>query len=109
MDVQDIVYVAQRYGQTGQSDADVNEDGVVNVDDIVLVAAVVDSTPAAPAARSQLPKALTAAAVEGWLTEAKLTGKKTPRYQRGILVLEQLLTALTPKETVPLGKLPQSL
>ena len=78
MDVQDIVYVAQRYGQTGQSDADVNEDGVVNIDDIVLVAAVVDSTPAAPSARSQLPKDLTAATVEGWVTEARLTGKKRP-------------------------------
>ena len=31
-------------------------DGVVNIDDIVLVAAVVDSTPAAPSIRSQIPE-----------------------------------------------------
>ena len=86
VNVQDIVYVAQRYGQTGQNRADVNGDGVVNIDDIVLVAAVVDSTPAAPSIRSQLPKDLTAATVSQWLTEAKLTGAKTPTYQRGILV-----------------------
>ena len=106
VDVQDIVYVAQHYGQTGQSDADVNRDGVVNIDDIVLVAAVVDSTPAAPSARSQLPKALTTATVEGWVTEAKLRGNKTPTYQRGILTLEQLLAVLTPEETVLLANYP---
>ena len=68
VNVQDIVYVAQHYGQTGQSQADVNKDGVVNIDDIVLVAAVVDSAPAAPSARSQIPKDLTAATVSQWLT-----------------------------------------
>ena len=67
---------------------------------------MVDSAPAAPSIRSQLPKDLTAATVEGWLTEAKLTGKKTPHYQRGILVLEQLLAALVPKETALLANYP---
>ena len=106
VDVQDIVYVTQRYGQTGQNRADVNGDGTVNIDDIVLVAAVVDSAPAAPSIRSQLPKDLTAATVNQWLIEAKLTGNKTPTYQRGILVLEQLLAALTPKETALLANYP---
>ena len=106
VDVQDIIYVAQHYGQTGQIRADVNSDGVVNVDDIVLVAAVVDSAPAAPAIRSQLPKDLTAATVNQWLTEAKLTGNKTLTYQRGIFTLEQLLAALTPRETALLPNYP---
>ena len=106
VDVQDMVYVAQHYGQTGQNRADVNGDGVVNIDDIVLVAAVVDNAPAAPSIRSQLPKDLTAATVSQWLTEAKLTGDKTLTYQRGILTLEQLLAALTPKETALLPNYP---
>jgi len=106
VDVQDIVYVAQRYGRTGESRADVNKDGVVNIDDLIVVAAVVDSTPAAPAARSRIPKDLTAGTVDQWLTEAKLTGKKTPTYQRGILTLEELLAVLTPKETTLLANYP---
>ena len=106
VDVQDIVYVAQRYGQTGQNRADVNGDGVVNVDDIVLVAAVVDSAPAAPSVRSQLPKGLTADQVQQWLTEAKLTARKMPAYERGIRMLEQLLAALTPKQTALLANYP---
>ena len=106
VDVQDIVYIAQRYGRTGESQADVNKDGVVNIDDLIVVAAVVDSTPAAPAARSRIPKDLTAGMVSQWLTEAKLTGKKTPTYQHGILTLEQLLALLTPKETTLLANYP---
>ena len=106
VDFRDIVYVAQHYGQTKPSDADVNKDGVINIDDIVLVAAVVDSAPAAPAVQSQIPKNLTAATVDQWLTEAKLTGNNTPTYQRGILTLEQLLAALTPKETILLPNYP---
>ena len=106
VDVQDLVYVAQRYGQTGTNRADVNGDGIVNIDDLIVVAAVVDSAPAAPAARSRIPKDLTAGTVNQWLTEAKLTGKKTPTYQRGILTLEQLLAVLTPKETALLANYP---
>lgn len=106
VDVQDIIYVAQRYGQTGQDAADVNEDGVVNIDDIVLVAAAIDSAPSAPSIRSQTPKDLTAAKVSGWLAEAKLIGNQTAIYQRGILTLEQLLAALTPQETALLPNYP---
>ena len=106
VDIMDLVLVSENYGQTGENDADVNADGVVNIDDIVLVAAVVDSAPTAPAIRSQIKKDLTAEKVRWWLTEAKLTGNKTPTYQRGILTLEQLLAALTPQETALLPNYP---
>ena len=106
VDVQDIVYIGQRYGQSGQSSADVNKDGVVNIDDLILVAAVIDNAPAAPSLRSQIPKGLTAAVVNQWLTEAKLTPQNTLAYQRGVRFLEQLLAALTPKETSLLANFP---
>ena len=106
VDAQDLVFISHRYGQTGKNPADVNGDGVVNIDDLILVAAVIDQAPAAPAARSQIPKDLTAATVNQWLTEAKLVGKKTPIYQRGIFTLEQLLAALTPEETLLLANYP---
>ena len=106
VDVQDIVYVALHYGQTSQGAADINGDGVVNIDDIIAVAAAVDSVAAAPAARAAMPRDLTAEMVENWLTEAKLAGKNTPQYQRGILTLEQLLAVLAPKETALLPNYP---
>ena len=106
VDAQDLVYISQRYGRQGQNQADVNEDGVVNIDDLILVAAVIDNAAAAPSVRSQRPKDLTVAVVNQWLTEAKLTGKRTLAYQRGIRFLEQLLAALTPKETALLANYP---
>ena len=102
----DIVYVAVHYGRTGKESADVNGDGVVNIDDVIAVAAAVDSVPAAPAARVQLPTDLSPVMVEHWLTEAKLTGKNTPQYRRGVLTLKHLLAALTPNETALLPNYP---
>ena len=106
VDVQDIVYVAQRYGQTGQSTADVNKDNVVNLIDIVLVAATVSDVPAAPAARLHMSEGLTSTTVNRWLTAAKLMQNKTPAFQRGILMLEQLLVTLTPDATALLSNYP---
>ena len=38
VNIQDMVLVAAQFGQTGDNKADVNEDGVVNIQDLVLVA-----------------------------------------------------------------------
>ena len=38
VNVQDLVIVASNFGQTGQNTADVNSDGVVNILDLILVA-----------------------------------------------------------------------
>ena len=109
VDAKDLVYISLRHGQAGENRADVNKDGIVNIEDLILVAAVIDGAAAAPAARSRLPKGLTAAVVNWWLTEAKLSGTKSPAYRRGIRALEQLLTLLTsmaPKETTLLPNYP---
>ena len=44
--------------------------------------------------------------MESWLREARQMNLSDPAFQRGILILEQLLTALTPKETVLLPNYP---
>ena len=94
----------QRVGAEGNP-ADVNESGVVNIVDLVLVAGAFSNAAAAPSAH-QLPRTLTAADVEGWLTQAQQIALTDPTYLRGIAVLEQLLVALTPKETVLLPNYP---
>ena len=63
------------------------------------MAAALGNTVNAPSFYRQTLAVLTAATVKQWLTEAKLTGKQTPRYQRGIRMLEQLLAVLNPKAT----------
>ena len=103
----DLTLVASNFGKTGQNAADVNGDKVVNIIDLTLVAAAFGNTAAGPE-RWALPlNALTTRAqVEQWLQEARRMNAADPTFQHGILVLEQLLVALTPKETFLLPNYP---
>ena len=102
----DLVSVASQFGQTGENDADVNRDGVVNIFDLVTVAGAFGAEAAAPSAHPQALAMLTYADVEGWLTQAQGLHLTDATSQRGIIFLEQLLEALTPKETALLPNYP---
>ena len=104
----DLTLVASNFGKIGQNAADVNDDGVVNIIDLTLVAAAFGNTAsAAPEIWSRpLDGTLTRAAVEAWLRETRQMNLTDPIFQRGILMLEQLLASLTPKETVLLPNYP---
>ena len=108
VNIQDLVLVAAQFGQSGQNDADINADGVVNIQDVVLVAAALGYAPAAPSAHRIAAEIplLRAANVEQWLMQAEQLALKDPVYLRGIAVLEQLLAALTPKATALLPNYP---
>ncbi len=106
VNISDLVFVALRYGQTGQNTADVNGDGTVDIDDLILVAAAIDEASAAPAVRAQTLNLLSVDEVEGWLTEAELSNDGSAVYLKGVMVLEQLLAMLTPKETALLPNYP---
>ena len=113
VNIQDLVLVAGEFGQSGENRADVNGDGVVNILDLVLVASAFGNAAAAPAVHSLSlgsygtgDRSPTAADVKAWLTQARQIGLTTPDYLRGIAVLEQLLAALTPPETLLLPNYP---
>ncbi len=106
VNIQDLVLVASNLGKTGQNAADVNGDGVVNIQDLVLVAGALGTSAAAPTLNSQSLSTLTAADVKGWLTHAQQLNLTDATSQRGILFLEQLLAALIPKETALLPNFP---
>ena len=87
--------------------ADVNKDGVVNIIDLTLVAGAFGNTARAPEIWSRdLEIAPTRAEVEAWLRQAQQMNLTDPTFQRGILILEQLLASLTPKETALLPNYP---
>ena len=71
VNIQDLVLVAGQFGKTGKNSADVNGDGVVNIQDLVLVAGAFGEGAAAPSARAVSLSRLTASDVEGWLIEAR--------------------------------------
>ena len=106
VNIQDLVMVSSQFGQTGESKADVNDDGVVNIQDLVLVAAAFGDVPAAPIARHAANESLTPEVVQQWLAAAKQLARTDATAQRGIAVLEVLLAALTPKETALLPNYP---
>ena len=101
----DLTLVAQAFGKNGL-EGDVNGDGVVNVFDLVQVAGAIGGDGAAPSAYSLDLSIISAADVERWLALAKDLGIGDATFQRGIRFLEQLLAALTPKETTLLPNYP---
>ena len=53
VNIQDLVLVAANFGQQGENRGDVNGDGVVNITDLVLVVGAFDNNAAAPSAWHQ--------------------------------------------------------
>ena len=106
VNIQDLVIVSARFGQKRKSSADVNEDGLVDIVDLVLVANAVGEAAAAPPLNPQALELLTAGDIQGWLAQARQLTLTDPAYLRGLTVLEQLLKALTPKKTALLPNYP---
>ena len=111
VNIQDLVLVAASFGQPVPEEgnpADVNGDGVINVIDLVTVAGALGNTAAAaPAVFTQARgMALTRADVQQWLSEVQALNLTDATAHRGIRFLEQLLAALTPKETALLANYP---
>ena len=107
VNIQDMVLVSSNFGKTEQNSADVNGDGVVNISDLVLVAgAFGEGAAAAPTLHLSDIEGLTAAEVQDLLTQARQMALTDPAYLRGIAVLEQLLARLLPKETTLLPNYP---
>ena len=77
VNIQDLVLVAGQFGETGKNSADVNGDGVVNIQDLVLVAGAFGEGAAAPSARAISLSRLTASDVETWLIEARASARSS--------------------------------
>ena len=110
VDIRDLVLVASSFSQEVPKEgnpADVTENDLVNIIDLVKVAAVIGRGAAAPPVLSQdVDVALTRADVQGWLAQAQQLNLTDATSQRGILFLQQLLATLTPKETALLPNYP---
>ena len=106
VNISDLVVVAGRLGQSGPNAADVNGDGVVNIQDLILVAGALNQTPAAPPLHPASLAMFTTTDIRGWLVQAQGLDLTDPKLQSGIRFLEQLLAVLVPKETELLPNYP---
>ena len=107
VNILDLILIASDLGNAGTNlAADVSRDGIVNILDLILVAGMFDGAAAAPSAQPQVPETLTAVEVQGWLTDARSLKVRDPIMKRGFVVLEQLLVSLTPRRTKLLANYP---
>ena len=106
VNISDLVVVAGRLGQSDPNAADVNGDGVVNIQDLILVASALGQTQAAPSLHPASLEMFTAADIQEWLAESHGLDLTDPKLQSGIRFLEQLLSVLVPKETELLPNYP---
>ncbi|MYA68880.1 T9SS type A sorting domain-containing protein, partial [Candidatus Poribacteria bacterium] len=97
VDALDLVIVAENFGRSDTPlTADVNGDGEVNREDIIAVLDALEAaTAAAPAAVS------TTESLQRWIDQAKQLNPTDARLQKGIAVLQNLLTTLRETETLP--------
>ncbi len=106
VNILDLVLVAANLGDQGTDlPADVNGDEVVNILDLVLVAGALGNA-AAPSSDPRALAMLTAAEVAHWLPQAQILDLSDATTQIGVLVLEQLAAALTPESTALLPNYP---
>ena len=106
VNIQDLVLVAANFGATGENAADVNSDGVVNIIDLTLVAGALGNTAAAPSMHALVLEHLDAKRVAQWLEAARHVNLSDATFQRGISVLAEFLAVLTPRETALLANYP---
>ena len=108
VNVLDLVIVAGAIGAEGADlAADVNGDGIVNILDLVMVAGALEDAAAAPSSNPKALAMFTASDVRGWLAQTSELDLTKATTQGGIIFLEQLLAALTPKETALLPNYPK--
>ena len=105
VDVDDLVLVASHFGsrvaRRANPNPDVNKDGLVDREDLLLVADALETAENIPAA-----PALATANLQRWLLEAKQHDRRDTTFQKGIAVLEQLLTPSHPVEIALLPNYP---
>ena len=89
VNISDLAPLASRFGQKGKDPADVNEDRIIDIIDVLLVAASISSLP------RQVVETFTAADVQKWLTDAKQLEVENEILKEGIVRLEHLLAVLT--------------
>ena len=106
VDVEDLVLVAKAYGEEGDNDADVDDSGIVDIKDLILVAEAIDDAADAPAIRPQMQTIFTQEQLRELIAEVKVRKNISPSYQKGLALLEQIFRLAIPKKTALLANYP---
>ena len=94
-----MVLIAAQIGESGPKRGDNNEDGRVNLLDLIMFAVAFGH--AAPSTDPQSAEMLMADNIQKWLVDASALEVEDPRLKRGIAVLEELLPEFEAWSPVP--------
>ena len=78
LNILDVVLIASSFGESGESPADLNGDGVVDLLDLYLIANALDNIESSPSGQVLSREELTAAQVQEWLKLAKQEPSQKP-------------------------------
>ena len=112
VDILDLILVAQDIGKTSGTNlrTDVNGDGRRNIQDLVLVASHLGELSGATAApllnRILTQNRISPTVLQAWIAQAQSENDGSYAFQKGIVNLQKLLTALAPEETALLPNYP---
>lgn len=108
VNIQDLILVSNSFGEAPSEypKVDINKDGHVNIIDLLLVAAHFGESCNATAPISTLLLSEDAGLVDEWLTAARLADDGSTVFRQGIAALELLINTTTPTETVLLPNYP---
>ena len=106
VNILDLVFVASNFEKSGKNRADVDGNGIVNILDLVRVASAFGDNEAAAPLRPEMARSLPAVNLSQWLVAAQRQASASPSYQRGLRVLEQLQAHANPMRTQLLTNYP---
>ena len=104
----DLIFVARDFERNKPSNprTDVNGDGRVNILDLSLVASSMDSTIPAAPSNFMLGNQLSPETLRAWIVQAHAESDGSLVFQEGIARLQRLFAALMPRETQLLANYP---
>ena len=114
VNIRDLMSVYTQFGETADNRADINRDSVVDVADLLLVAAAIEKNLTAlyvhpQSVYTEICDILTTTQVNDWLSDARRLEYRDETTRKGIVALEQLLTALTVWSSVEPHRVAQGL
>lgn len=108
VDIQDLLLVSNSFGKEHFENpkVDVNNDGNVNIIDLLIIAAHLGETPNGSAPKSVSVNHQYVGQVERWLIDARQYENSSDTIQKGIANLEMLITNIRPQKNVLLPNFP---